>query len=252
LDKHHDTWVSPPQWSENLIFNDNGRLEGSSLDMSMPHAYTSISNTESLRLPPLQQRTPPPADAHENHLVNLFYTYFQPAHPILLPRPLYTSRDYPTYLRNVVHFIGSQYSSSVSSNSLAAVAGARLRHDGPKSPPLVHGRLLYAIALHGRNDLDGFQTNLTQAITDALDLGMNEEDFPAVYGRQNIFEEESMRTWWELYVVEGYMAAFWHRPAPSTTSVAMTVGLGPVWQRANAGKYSIFKYQFLDIWIFSV
>jgi Fungal Zn(2)-Cys(6) binuclear cluster domain/Fungal specific transcription factor domain len=216
---------SLPQWSENANSTSNRRLRRP-LDMGMAHAYTSISDTESLLLPPIQQHTPPPVDTHDDHLVNLFYTYFQPAHPILLPRCLYTSRNYPTYLRHVVHFIGSQYSSSISSDSLAAVADAGLRHYGPKILLLVQARLLYAIALHSRNDLDGFQTNLTHAITDALELGMNEEDFPAAYGRQNIFEEESIRrTWWELYVVEGYMGAFWHRPALSTTSVAMTVGL---------------------------
>jgi hypothetical protein len=177
-------------------------------------------------LPPLQQHTPPPIDTHDDHLVNLFYTYFQPAHPILLPRRLYTSRNYPAYVRHVVHFVGSQYSPSISSDSLATIAEAALKYDGPKTPLLVQARLIYAIALHGRNDLDGFKSNLTQAITDALDLGMNEVGFPAVYGRQNIFEEESMRrTWWELYVIEGYMAAFWHRPALTTTGVTMTVGL---------------------------
>ncbi|KAE9365831.1 hypothetical protein N431DRAFT_418679 [Stipitochalara longipes BDJ] len=218
---------SPSQWSEYPRSIGNGRWGRGLLDGNISHAFPSISiDTESLLLPPLQQHTPPPIDMHDDHLVNLFYTYFQPAHPILLPRRLYTSRNYPAYMRQVVHFIGSQYSTSVSSDSLATIAVAGLSHDGPKTPLLVQARLLYAIALHGRNDLDGFQSNLTQAITDALELEMNEEGFPAAYGRQNIFEEESMRrTWWELYVVEGYMAAFWHRPALSTIGVTMTVGL---------------------------
>ncbi|KAN0090510.1 hypothetical protein V8E51_019089 [Hyaloscypha variabilis] len=202
---------SPPQWSEHPSSSGSGRLGRGLLDGNISHVYTSTSiDTESLLLPPLQQHTPPPIDTHDDHLVNLFYTYFQPAHPILLPRRLYTSRNYPAYVRHVVHFVGSQYSPSISSDSLATIAEAALKYDGPKTPLLVQARLIYAIALHGRNDLDGFKSNLTQATTDALDLGMNEVGFPAVYGRQNIFEEESMRRTW---------------PALTTIGVTMTVGL---------------------------
>lgn len=220
--------LASPQWSRNSSLTGNGREGGGdSFNAAATQAYPAMSvDTESLHLPPLQQHTPPPTDTHDDHLVNLFYTYFQPAHPILLPRSLYTSRDYPLYLRNVVHFIGSQYSSSVCSNSLATNAAAGLRSDGPKTPHFVQARLLYAIALHGRHDLDGFQSHLTIVINDALELGMNEESFPTAYGIQNAYEEESMRrTWWELYVVEGYMAAFWQRPGISTNGVNITVGL---------------------------
>lgn len=53
---------------------------------------------------------------------------------------------------------------------------------------------------------------------------MNEDRFLLAHGSS--FEQESLRrTWWELYVVEGYMAAFWQSPIWSTTSVESTVGL---------------------------
>lgn len=61
------------------------------------------------------------------------------------------------------------------------MAATGLRYSGLKTSVLAHARLLYAIIFHGRNDLDDFQGNLNSKITAALELGSNEEDFPAAY-----------------------------------------------------------------------
>jgi hypothetical protein len=66
---------------------------------------------------------------------------------------------------------------------------------------------------------------------------MNEEGSSAAYGRQNLLEEESMRrTWWELYAIEGYMAAFWQKPDLSTCGINMDVGLPCDEQLYNEGQ----------------
>jgi hypothetical protein len=229
---------STPQWSGNVSSTEDDDLSRESFDMAVAHVYPPVSaDGHQFPRPALKLQTPPPTDTHDDHLVNLFYTYFQPAHPILFPGSLYASQIYPVYLRHVVHFIGSQYSSSVCSDSLGAIAATGQGFDGPKTPLMVQARLLYAIALHGLNELGGFQSNLNQSIKDALELGMNEEGSPAAYGRQNLLEEESMRrTWWELYVIEGYMAAFWQKPDLSTCGINMDISLPCDEQIYNEGQ----------------
>ncbi|KAG0645793.1 Transcriptional regulatory moc3 [Hyphodiscus hymeniophilus] len=146
------------------------------------------------------------------YLVNLFYTYFHPAHPILIPKPFYSERGYPNYLLQVVYFIGSHYSSSISSDRLRAIAAEKVSDNAPKTTSMVQGRLLFAIALHGRNEIKEAQAMLARAVNLAEEIGMNEREFAATHGGQQSVEEESLRrTWWELYVVNSIMAAFWRK-----------------------------------------
>ncbi|RDW87813.1 hypothetical protein BP5796_03507 [Coleophoma crateriformis] len=181
--------------------------------------------------PPQQPVSPPyrPASGsgtpiEEKQLANLFYTYFHPAHPILLPKSLYFTREYPPYLRLVVQFIGSHYSSAVPSDQLRSATAKELADDSPKSPFMVQARLLYAIALHGRNEIKEAQAMLAQAVSLALELGMNRRDFASTHGRQQVIEEESLRrTWWELYVIDGIMAAFWRKSEFNIHSVTSDV-----------------------------
>lgn len=148
----------------------------------------------------------------DKQLVNLFYTYFHPAHPILLPKTLYFSRDYPNHLKLVVHFIGSHYSSSISGDQFRSAAAKELDDDTKKTPFMVQARLLFAIALHGRNEIKEAQAMLAQAVSLALELGMNQRNFATTHGGQQTVEEESLRrTWWELYVVDGIIAGFWRK-----------------------------------------
>jgi len=157
-------------------------------------------------------------------LVNLFYTYFHPAHPILLPKRLYYGRDYPNHLKQVILFIGSHYSSSTTSNQLRSAIAEGLADDTQKTPSMVQGRLLFAIALHGRNEIREAQAMLAQAVSLALDIGMNQRDFAAIHGGRQTVEEESLRrTWWELYVVDGIMAGFWRRSEFSIHSFSSDV-----------------------------
>jgi len=157
-------------------------------------------------------------------LVNLFYTYFHPAHPILLPKPFYSSRGYPNYLQQVVHFIGSHYSSSISGDQLRSAAAEEVADDTQKTTSMVQGRLLFAIALHGRNEIKEAQAMLAQAVSLALEIGMNQREFAATRGGRQTVEEESLRrTWWELYVVNSIMAAFWRKSEFNIHSFASDV-----------------------------
>ena len=153
-------------------------------------------------------------------LTNLYYSNFHAAHPILVPRAWYNEQNYPMYLRNVVQFIGSHFSSSVSSDSLRTAVGRKLANADAHTPTMVQALLLFSIALHSRNEAKAAQETLARAVDLALELGMNGSCFAVLNGRQQPIVEESIRrTWWELFIVDGYMAAL-HRKASFKTSHA--------------------------------
>jgi hypothetical protein len=158
------------------------------------------------------QSTSTSATIDDRQLIDLYYAYFHPAHPILLPKILYFTRNYPNCVKLVVHFIGSHYSSSIPRNQLRAVAAEELTDNTQKTPSMVQARLLFAIALHGRNEIKEAQATLSQAVSLALEIGMNQRSFATTHDRQQMVEEESLRrTWWELYIVDGIMAGFWRK-----------------------------------------
>lgn len=147
----------------------------------------------------------------EETLVELYYENFHRSHPILFPKRVYDSgRRYPSYLNAVVQYVGSHYSviSAAPLRELAATELARTIGSG-NSPQIVQARLLYAIALHGNGEIKEARTRLHEAIDMALAMGMNKKEFSNFYSRQgNDLEAESMRrTWWELYVLDGYLTA---------------------------------------------
>lgn len=76
----------------------------------------SNSSTEALHSPheddqehvtPLDETPDSVSASVKERLVNLFYSYFYPSHPFLLPKHLFSHRGYPTYLMAAVHFVGS-------------------------------------------------------------------------------------------------------------------------------------------------
>lgn len=157
----------------------------------------------------LRLNAPSPSD--DEKLINLFYTNFHPAHPFLVPRTFYAAQAYPRYLTQVIKFIGSNYVSSLSSESLRASAALALIDANQKTVHMVQALLLYAVALHGRNEPREALVTLGRAVNLALELGLNRRESTSMHGIHQAVQEESLRrTWWELYVIDGYMAALHH------------------------------------------
>lgn len=162
----------------------------------------------------------------DGQLINLYYANFHAAHPILVPRPYYSENAYPYYLRLVVQFIGSHFSTSVSSDSFRNLTSQKLESINVRSPNLVQALLLFSIALHSRNESKEAQTVLNRAVSLAMDLGMDGHDFAIVNGRQQAIVEESLRrTWWEIFIVEGYMAALHRKSGFKTSQVSLDTPL---------------------------
>lgn len=145
-------------------------------------------------------------------LVNLFYANFHAAHPFLVPRAMFADQNYPNYLRKVVQLIGSQYSEAMSNHTLRDVTGAALDEAGrqpeKQSLHLVQARLLFSIALHARNEIKESVSVLAMAVSLALEIGLDKKEYCAKYeAPSRILAESVRRTWWELYVTDGFTAA---------------------------------------------
>ncbi|KAF2147591.1 uncharacterized protein K452DRAFT_262169 [Aplosporella prunicola CBS 121167] len=182
----------------------NNGLPFSSADVPAPATFP-LNGEDPVALAAQEASSLP---AGSEHLVNLYYNNFHPAHPILVPRDLYQARSYPSYLASVVTFIGSHFSSSCSSDSLRAIAINALSDFNMKTATMVQARLLCAIALHAENERELSNSLLGAAVDLAIEIGMHQKAFAILYGEARPIEEESLRrTWWELYVVDGYLAA---------------------------------------------
>lgn len=145
---------------------------------------------------------------HDEGLVNLFYTSIHPTHPLLVPRFMYNEMKYPEALKLVVQFAGSHFTTDISSDGLRRVTiDAALSNDS-RDYHMVQARLLLAIVLHARGEINESVDMLAFAVSLAIELGINHREFASTHGNHSFIVEESIRrTWWELYVIDGLMAA---------------------------------------------
>ena len=112
-------------------------------------------------------------------------------------------------------YIGSLYASDISSSELHAAAMSQL--DDPNLPPngfTVQMVLLTAIAVHCNGEVDKDREILDRAIYLALDIRMNTRAF-ATMERDPVLAESWRRTYWGLYITDGYLGA--KRRAPTFT-----------------------------------
>ncbi|KAK4501255.1 hypothetical protein PRZ48_007062 [Zasmidium cellare] len=165
--------------------------------------------------------------SEDEHLTNLFYSNFFPGHPFLVPRGRYFDQIYPACLRAVVKFIGSHYAPNISSDCLRASVTTAMAECNEKSPEVVQALLLYSIAMHARYEPMEAMPAMTKAADMAIDLGMNTAEFAIKHGHGDpIYEESLRRTWWELYVADGYLASL-HRHTSFRSNTVLTATLLP-------------------------
>lgn len=148
------------------------------------------------------------------HSLGVYYQYFHNGHPILLPKKLLDSalfEQYPSYLKKVMQFIGSHYELLTPTETVCAAIGRELSHENARDGYMVQALLLYAIALHARDEQTRARQILGSAIEMALELGMHREGFAAEnsHGSRHL-AESWRRTVWELYVVDGLLSFHMH------------------------------------------
>ncbi|KAL1999814.1 hypothetical protein VTN02DRAFT_3954 [Thermoascus thermophilus] len=161
----------------------------------------------------------------DGYLVDLYYSYFHPAHPVLPPLRLFYRSYPPPYLERVLKFIGAHFTPAVSSEAYRPTVVSSVIDQEP-SVEKVQALTLLAVVLHSRNERPEAGDCLARAVDLAFELGLNRRSFAETMGEGDPVREECLRrTWWELFVVEGMLTALGARQAFTMSAVPLEVPL---------------------------
>jgi hypothetical protein len=148
-----------------------------------------------------------------DRLVQLYFEYFHPGHPFLLPHSFFVQRlqsgaQDMKALETVMQYIGSRYAPWATPELYRMKAEAMLaatKHE--RTPFRVQTLLLHSIAQHYCSQWTEDSETLAVSIQLALDLGMAFREFASQYGEGTPALEESWRrTFWTLYVTDQHYA----------------------------------------------
>ncbi|KAJ5453515.1 uncharacterized protein N7458_004471 [Penicillium daleae] len=180
---------------------------------SLPPTTTTTTTTIT-STPPARPMTGPmtPESASsvggDGYLLDIYYTYFHSAHPILPPlRLLFRGNQCPSYLEHVMKFIAAHFTPAASPETYRPTVVAGVQDQLP-SVEKVQAWLLLAIVLHSRNERGEAKECLDAAIDLAFELGLNQATYAEAASNGDPIRAESLRrTWWELFIVEGLLTA---------------------------------------------
>lgn len=179
------------------------------------------SNTNGF-LPPVSGNLPTPAESEieQDELIELYYTWFHPSHPFVLPRKalgVMISRNHSRsiqFLITVLRFIGSKYTTTISSTELQSEMERYLDYDNINHDGCyVQALLLAVISLYWSDSSEKAYVVLDRAVRSALELGMNSADFAVRNGESHpVLEESWRRTWWLIYMIAHDLAVMGRQP----------------------------------------
>lgn len=155
----------------------------------------------------------------DDRLLELYYEYFWPAFPIVIPLQFFQSRKLLANhglgdLSLVLEWIGSIYASWCPSEPYYQAALEALSSPSlPRTPFTVQALMLFAIAQHHQDLRPESRKTLDLAILIALELDMNRREFARAYGENNpVLEESWRRSWYILSVVDQHFAIVMNSP----------------------------------------
>lgn len=199
-------WLQmPPDWA--LQNSGLGYMPVAAVPEQSPTLFPDILGSTTGIHGPLTPDSSSSAAAGDGYLIEVYYNYFNPAHPVLRPLRCLDRANIPPFLEQVIKFIGSHYTPAASSEVYRpTVVSSTMGQDGTVEK--VQALLLLAIVLHSRNERTEAGECLAVAVDVALTLGLNRADYATTMGKGDPVREESLRrTWWELFVVEGMLTA---------------------------------------------
>ncbi|KAJ5811301.1 hypothetical protein N7474_007602 [Penicillium riverlandense] len=161
----------------------------------------------------------------DGYLLDIYYTYFHAAHPILPPlRHLYRSY-FPPFLEQVMKFIGAHFTPAANSDTYRPTVVVAVQEQ-PTTVEKVQALLLLAIVLHSRNERAEAGECLSAAVDLAFELGLHEAHYAVTAsGGDPIRAECLRRTWWELFIIEGMLTALGLQRVYRTSLVPLEVPL---------------------------
>ncbi|KAJ5256787.1 hypothetical protein N7478_012891 [Penicillium angulare] len=192
----------------------------------------SVNDTSIIMAPPVTRPATGPLTpdssssiAGDGYLLDIYYTYFNPAHPILPPLRFLFRSPFPLYLEQVMKFIASHFTPAASSETYRPTVVSVVWEQAP-SVEKVQALLLLAIVLHSRNERGEAGECLAAAVNVAFELGMNLATYPEVASNGDPIRAECLRrTWWELFIIEGMLTALGVQQVYRTNLVPLEVPL---------------------------
>ncbi|KAJ5371458.1 uncharacterized protein N7496_007550 [Penicillium cataractarum] len=181
---------------------------------NIPASTMTTTTTAATTTPPARPITGPmtPESSSsvggDGYLLDIYYTYFHSAHPVLPPlRLLYRGAQCPVYLEQVMKFIAAHFTPAALPETYRPTVVTGVRDQLP-SVEKVQAWLLLAIVLHSRNERGEAKECLDAAVDLAFELGLNQATFAEIASNGDPTRAECLRrTWWELFVVEGLLTA---------------------------------------------
>jgi hypothetical protein len=126
----------------------------------------------------------------------------------------------------VVKFIGGHYATNIPVEDMKVHIAVQLRDSDEKTPEMVQALLLFGIALHSRYEPMESMPTIVKAANLAIELGMHHSEFTSLHGGGDFIYAESLRrTWWELFITDGYLAALHRNNTFRTNDVTATACL---------------------------
>lgn len=161
----------------------------------------------------------------DGYLLDIYYTNFHAAHPILPPLRFLYRGLFPTYLEQVMKFIAAHFTPAASPETYRPTVVANVQEQAA-SVEKVQALLLLAIVLHSRNERKEAGGCLASAVDLAFDLGMHEASYAEIVSNGDPIVAECLRrTWWELFVIEGLLTALGVQSVFRTNLVRLDVPL---------------------------
>ncbi|KAB8343039.1 hypothetical protein FH972_022633 [Carpinus fangiana] len=219
-----------PTWDMLLSDGEGGSFALQSMEPAQnPTPDSSNSELDTISI----ARSGTDVDAGQRKLhedIDAFYTFFHNAHPFLVPRQqihLVLEEPLAEPLELAMHLIGCVYTNRHRATGLQALLqGKRIRKELPHNHFTVQALLLLALGSHGFGLAEEATETLDDAIGLALNLGMNTHNWAVDVSRgSRVLEESWRRTWWELYILDGMLAAVTQKTSFRTSRVTTDMRL---------------------------
>lgn len=241
-DPFQDIMLSPSALADLEVFTSNGIMDiptnQSQTDQAMfqsldtPQAaldLPSIPGNDALMFP-IAQSEPPALSLAYDPMLQYYYQGFHRSHPFIIPRkalntPLANRIPHSTLA--IMRYVGAHFHPDPAFKEMFRTpAYAGLADGSVFNGFKVQNMLLLAIVDHTQGNEDGAQQTIQAAISLALEIGMNRASFAREHAWGSpIIEESWRRTYWELYVINGMLAAMRHQDAFFLHSQPSEVGL---------------------------
>ncbi|KAK9468274.1 hypothetical protein V1512DRAFT_259126 [Lipomyces arxii] len=227
------------------------------LDISTSSVNSVSGNQSAHSVSPVS--SPDSLTSSQHPLIGRFYKYFYDAHPVMVPQTFYNALissqfdpDSHLVISNllvpVCLYTGSFYTKDVSRVMYRTavervVFGAPLMAEPnrsftfriPQSPIAVTALLIYAIISHGDGDMILSRAVKDYAIQLALQFNMTDEYALDTYLANSCYNQDPMfltvmkeclrRTYWMLFVIDGWAAAIFRTPTFALQNVVSNLYL---------------------------